>query len=119
MNWWLSDATDDKRCRYAPPCRSQPTKGAGTLRRAVRSQAFAKILGGRHMECAYYLVDGTWNVPTTLTFVGCAEMLTRAYRFWKRTCWFVQRDLHCSLTWMESRFRCVDDLVSDSRRPLL
>jgi hypothetical protein len=27
---------------------------AGTLRRAVRSQAFAKILGGRHMECAYY-----------------------------------------------------------------
>ena len=23
------------------------------------------------MECAYYFVDGTWNVPTTLTFVGC------------------------------------------------
>jgi len=22
------------------------------------------------MECAYYFVDGTWNVPTTLTFVG-------------------------------------------------
>ncbi len=20
------------------------------------------------MECAYYFVDGTWNVPTTLTF---------------------------------------------------
>jgi hypothetical protein len=33
---------------------AQPTKGAGTLRRAVRSQAFAWILGGRHMECAYY-----------------------------------------------------------------
>jgi hypothetical protein len=44
---------------------TQPTQEAGTLRRAVRSQAFAKILGGRHMECAYYLVDGTWNVPTT------------------------------------------------------
>ena len=29
-------------------------KGAGTLRRAVRRQAFARILGGRHMECAYY-----------------------------------------------------------------
>jgi hypothetical protein len=29
-------------------------KVAGTLRRAVRSQAFAKILGERHMECAYY-----------------------------------------------------------------
>jgi hypothetical protein len=42
------------------------------------------ILGGRHMECAYllfcgrhmecayyYFVDGTWNVPTTLTFVIC------------------------------------------------
>ena len=34
--------------------KTQPTKVAGTLRRAVRSQAFAKILGGRHMECAYY-----------------------------------------------------------------
>ena len=33
---------------------SRPTKGAGTLRRAVRSQTFARILGGRHMECAYY-----------------------------------------------------------------
>jgi len=33
---------------------TQPTKGAGTLRRAVRSQAFDRILGGRHMECAYY-----------------------------------------------------------------
>jgi hypothetical protein len=46
---------------------------AGTLRRAVRRQAFAKIPGGRHMECAYYFVDGTWNVPTTLTFVGRAS----------------------------------------------
>jgi hypothetical protein len=25
------------------------------------------------MECAYYFVDGTWNVPTTLTFVGCVD----------------------------------------------
>jgi hypothetical protein len=74
---------------------TQPTKVAGTLRRAVRSQAIARILGGRHMECAYlllcerhmecayYYVDGTWNVPTyyyvdgtwnvlsSLTFVGC------------------------------------------------
>ncbi len=31
-------------------------KVAGTLRRAVRNQAFAKILGGRHMECAYYFL---------------------------------------------------------------
>ena len=45
---------------------TQQTKGAGTLRRAVRSQAFDRILGGRHMECAYYYVDGTWNVPTTM-----------------------------------------------------
>ncbi len=51
--------------------RADKVKGAGTLRRAVRSHAFARILGGRHMECAYYFVDGTWNVPTTLTFVGC------------------------------------------------
>ena len=29
-------------------------KVAGTLRRAVRSRAFAGIPGGRHMECAYY-----------------------------------------------------------------
>jgi hypothetical protein len=41
------------------------------LRGAVRSQAFARIPGGRHMECAYYFVDGTWNVPTTLTFADC------------------------------------------------
>ncbi len=33
---------------------AQPKKVAGTLRRAVRSSAFAGILGGRHMECAYY-----------------------------------------------------------------
>ena len=43
---------------------NRSAKGAGTLRRAVRSEAFARILGGRHMECAYYFVDGTWNVPT-------------------------------------------------------
>ena len=61
---------------------TRPTKGAGTLRFAVRSHAFAKILSGRHMECAYYFVDdtwnvptyyfvdGIWNVPTTLIFVG-------------------------------------------------
>jgi len=33
---------------------TQPKKDAGMLRRALRSQAFARILGGRHMECAYY-----------------------------------------------------------------
>ena len=33
---------------------TQPTKVAGTLRRAVRSSKFAGILSGRHMECAYY-----------------------------------------------------------------
>ena len=33
---------------------TQPTEVAGTLRRAVRSSAFNGILGGRHMECAYY-----------------------------------------------------------------
>jgi len=33
---------------------TEPTKGAGTFRRAVRGQAFAKIPGGRHMECVYY-----------------------------------------------------------------
>ena len=31
-----------------------PTKVAGKLRLAVRHPAFAGILGGRHMECAYY-----------------------------------------------------------------
>ncbi len=30
---------------------TQPTKVAGTLRRAVRSSSFNGILGGRHMEC--------------------------------------------------------------------
>ena len=33
---------------------TQPTKVAGSLRRAVRSSRFAGVLGGRHMECAYY-----------------------------------------------------------------
>jgi hypothetical protein len=33
---------------------TKPTKVAGKLRRAVRSSRFAGILGGRHMECAYY-----------------------------------------------------------------
>ena len=37
---------------HHPP--TQPTKVAGKLRRAVRSSRFAGILGGRHMECAYY-----------------------------------------------------------------
>jgi hypothetical protein len=50
--------------------KTQPTKGAGTLRHAVRSRVFAGILGGRHMEFAYTFVDGTWNVPTPLTLVG-------------------------------------------------
>ena len=27
------------------------------------------------MECAYYFVDGTWNVPTTLTLVVPTEDL--------------------------------------------
>ena len=45
--------------RRQPPSSSvaleaQPTKVAGTLRRAVRVSAFTAILGGRHMECAYY-----------------------------------------------------------------
>jgi hypothetical protein len=64
------------------------TKGAGTLRRAVRSQDFCQdsrwtahgmclLLCGRHMECAYYFVDGTWNVPTTLTFDGCVQQGSR------------------------------------------
>ena len=39
-----------------PPYCSNAFGGAlaGTLRRAVRSSAFNGILGGRHMECAYY-----------------------------------------------------------------
>ncbi len=61
------------------PKRLPPKKAAGTLRRAVRSRAFAMIPGGRHMECAYYFVDGTWNVPTTLTFVGCVKAATIVY----------------------------------------
>ncbi len=36
------------------------SKVAGTLRRAVRWSELTMIL-----------VNGTWNVPTTTTFVGC------------------------------------------------
>jgi hypothetical protein len=55
---------------------TQRTKGAGTFHRAVRSQAFARIPGGRHMECAYYFVDGTWNMPTCY-FEFCRMCPTR------------------------------------------
>ena len=49
------------------PKRPLPTKGAGTLRRAVRSQAIARILGGRHMECAYYFeIVGYVQTATTV-----------------------------------------------------
>ena len=34
--------------------RTKPTKVAGKFRRAVRSSRFVGILGGRHIECAYY-----------------------------------------------------------------
>jgi hypothetical protein len=34
--------------------RADKVKVAGTLRRAVRRHACARIPGGRHMECAYY-----------------------------------------------------------------
>jgi hypothetical protein len=49
---------------------------------AVRSQDVAEIPGGRHIGMCLLpwwtahrnvpttLVDGTWNVPTTFTFVG-------------------------------------------------
>ena len=69
-----SNDAELKRCLQRIPTThshaTQPTKGAGTLRRAVRSHAFVRILGGRqdsrwtahgmclllcggHMECAY------------------------------------------------------------------
>jgi hypothetical protein len=32
------------------------------------------------MECAYYYVDGTWNVPTTLTYVGDVNNGTALHR---------------------------------------
>jgi len=42
------------------------------------------VLGGRHMECAYYFdiclgvwVDGTWNVPSTLIFFGSGFLYAR------------------------------------------
>ena len=59
---------------------TQPTKGAGTLRRAVRSQAFARILGGRHMECAYY-VDfcRLCRVHTYLVPFRCVDSMERSF----------------------------------------
>jgi len=64
--------TADKRCKHAPPCHSQSSfcQDSGwtahgmclllcTLRRADRSQTFAKIP-----------VEGTWNAPTTFNFFG-------------------------------------------------
>jgi hypothetical protein len=52
--------------------RTQPTKGAGTLRRAVRRQAFARIPGGRHMECAYYFdIPGGRHMECAYYFDFC------------------------------------------------
>jgi hypothetical protein len=49
-----------------------PTKGAGTLRRAVRSRAFAGIPGGRHMECAYYFeIPGGRHMECAYYFDFC------------------------------------------------
>ncbi len=43
---------------------TQPTKVTGTLRGAVRSRSFARLLSGRHMECAYYF-DVFWLCRNT------------------------------------------------------
>ncbi len=63
----------------------QPTKIAGTLRRAVRSQAFARIPGGRQMECAYYfdfcrLCRKCLQVKRTQTFSGLFQVKRSAIR---------------------------------------
>ena len=49
---------------------TQPTKVAGSLRRAVRSSRFAGVLGGRHMERAYYF-DFCRLCPIGMTKTGC------------------------------------------------
>jgi hypothetical protein len=55
------------------------------------------------MEYAYYFVDGTWNMPTTLTFVGCVlqglssigeRLLTKQLALFRRK---VDRLLHKKL----------------------
>jgi hypothetical protein len=38
------------------------------------------------MECAYYFVDGTWNVPTALAFVGC-DAERRTTKSWLPPLW--------------------------------
>jgi hypothetical protein len=66
MNWTSSQLLLIRLCRFkifalcitTLRITTLPTKGAGTLRRAVRGRAFVKIPGGRHMECAYYLISG-------------------------------------------------------------
>ena len=57
---------------------TQPTKVAGTLRRAVRSSAFTAILGERHMECAYYfdfcrLPPMSYGKETTMQRYECSR----------------------------------------------
>ena len=62
---------------------TQPTKVAGKLRRAVRSSRFAGILGGRHMECAYYF-DFCRLCPLSLRRaweVRCSSFISRIFRF--------------------------------------
>jgi len=47
---------------------TRPTKAAGTLRRAVRNSAFARIPGERQMERAYYF-DFDRRRPTTVRYL--------------------------------------------------
>jgi|GEM_PF-1345908 len=59
----------------------RPIKGAGKLRRAVRSQAFARILGGRHMECASYFILGGRHMECAYYFDFCRPCLEYKQNF--------------------------------------
>jgi len=61
----------------------QPTKVASTLRRAVRSEAFGKIPGGRHMECAYR----NWSNAAVVDLVRDTFRSSKSYRMKRGVGW--------------------------------
>jgi hypothetical protein len=70
------NGTGDNSSRHASPCR---TKVVGTLRRAVRSQAFGGSFGGRHMECAYYFGACRTKVAGTLRRAVRSQAFDRSF----------------------------------------
>jgi hypothetical protein len=100
MDPFAMDCKGGKRCRHAPPCRRrQNVQARSAVPSAVKRcrhappcrppSSFCQDSGWTaHGMCLLLWVDGTWNVPTTLSgrHMGCAYYFTfcRLVRSYKR-----------------------------------